>query len=184
MEKQFLGKYGKSFLVGLSLLFILIMALVLFERFVGTNLLETKFLGLNFRCFFYLIFLFIAIFYGFIYYKYQQDKLTFKQSWLIALSLLFILAIVIGLFEKITGNNLLKIEVLNIPIVATELTGINSQGILYILSLFIALLSGSVVYQKGKENRQKQQKMDEKIKSQEYFLNILYKNLENREENQ
>lgn len=106
------------------------------------------------------------------------------KSFLVGLSVLFILIIVIGLFGKIIGNNLLKIEVLNIPIVATELTGINSQCVLYILSLFIALLSGRVVYQKGKENRQKQQKMGEKIKSQEYFLNILYKNLENRGENQ
>lgn len=106
------------------------------------------------------------------------------KSFLVGLSVLFILIIVIGLFGKIIGNNLLKIEVLNIPIVATELTGINSQCVLYILSPFIALLSGRVVYQKGKENRQKQQKMGEKIKSQEYFLNILYKNLENRGENQ
>lgn len=80
----------------------------------------------------------------------------------------------IGLFGKITENNLLKIEVLNLPIVAIELTGINSQGVLYILSLFIALLSGSVVYQKGKENRQKQQDMIGEIEKLDNVLKQIY----------
>ena len=153
----------QSFLVGLSLLFILIIALELFKSFVGPTLLENIFVGLNYRCCFYTIFCVIAFHYGFIDYKYPQNKLTFKRSWLIALSLLFILTIVIGLFEKITGNKSLKIEVLNIPLFTIEFIGTNSQGVLYILSLFIGLLSGSIVYQKDKEKKQKQRKMVYKI---------------------
>lgn len=145
-----------------------------FAGFVGTDCL-----GLIFRCLLCLLVIAISI-----HFISKKCKSSSKLSWLVGLSLLFIFIIVVGLFEKITGNKSLKIEVLNIPLFAIEFTGTNSQGILYVLSFFIALLSSSIVSQKYKENRQKQQKMGEKIKSQEYFLNILYKNLENRGENQ
>ncbi|WP_062004360.1 hypothetical protein [Streptococcus cristatus] len=168
----------QSILILVMLTIFLIMLVVLLEKCFGdslTSLLDTKFCIFKFRYILYFIFFVIASFYGYSYYKMSnKDKSSCTISWLVGLSLLFILIIVIGLFGKITGNNLLKIEVLNLPIVAIELTRINSQGVLYILSLFIALLSGSVVYQKGKENRQKQQDMTGKIEKLDNVLKQIY----------
>lgn len=183
MEKiKQLGKYAKSFLVGLSLLFILIIALVLFESFVGTNLLETKFYEFKFRYILYFIFFVIASFYGYSYYKMSnKDKSSCTISWLVGLSLQFILIIVIGLFADTFSG--FSVTVSTICIFNGSTITLTSV-LLFILSILISILSGNVVYQKGKENRQKQQKMGERIRNQEYFLNILYKKLENREENQ
>lgn len=166
----------QSILILVMLTIFLIMLVVLLEKCFGaslTNLLETKFYEFKFRYILYLICLVIASFYS--YYKMSnKDKSSCTISWLVGLSLLFILIIVIGLFEKITGNKSLKIEVLNIPLFTIESIGTNSQGVLYILSLFIGLLSGSIVYQKGKENKQKQQDMTDKIEKLDNVLKQIY----------
>lgn len=105
----------------------------------------------------------------------------YAKSFLVGLSLQFILIIVIGLFADTFSG--FSVTVSTICIFNGSTITLTSV-LLFILSILISILSGNVVYQKGKENRQKQQKMGERIRNQEYFLNILYKKLENREENQ
>lgn len=98
---------------------------------------------------------------------------------LLLFSLLFILIIVIGLFEKIAGNELLKIKLLNIPlfnikIFVIKFIGTESKHFLYAFSLVIALLSSCIVYQKDKEKEQKQQDMTGKIEELDSVLKQIY----------
>ena len=97
----------------------------------------------------------------------------YAKSFLVGLSLLFILTIVVGLFDRIAIRHL-----------SEEPFKIILRFPSYILPLIIAFLSGLIVYQKSKENRQKQQNMGVKIKCQENYLDIIYKNLKNSEKNQ
>lgn len=101
----------------------------------------------------------------------QEDKgktscsyLMDKLFWLVSLSLLFILIIVVGLFEKEVVSNLL--------------------WVLYLLLFTIAFLSGCIVYQKDKkEKEEKEQHMSAMIGNQKWYLKKIYENLKKREEN-
>ncbi|PRT71679.1 hypothetical protein C6A27_02645 [Streptococcus anginosus] len=93
-----------------------------------------------------------------------------KVSWLTGFSLIFILIIVLVLFEKYVGSDFFAITVL-------EINGkkLSLRFILYLLSVLIAFLSGCLVSQKGKENRQKRQDMKDKIEELERHLDCIYK---------
>ena len=95
-----------------------------------------------------------------------------SKSILVGLSLLFILIIVVGLFEKFVGSTLFKIELLyiislfNIPSFVIKFTEVDLNSILlHILPFCIAFLSGFIVYQKDKEKREKQKGEIEKLKN-------------------
>ena len=109
----------------------------------------------------------------------QKDKLSCKIPWLVGLSLLFVLIIVIGLFERVV-----IIHVNNPKDWANNCVVTVLRICLYLSSFIISILSGCIVYQKGKENRQKQQSMIAKIKWQENCLDIIYKNFGNSKKNQ
>lgn len=162
----------QSILIFVMLTIFLIMLVVLLEKCFGaslTNLLDTKFCKLKFRYILYLIFFVIAVFHGYSYYKMSnKDKSSCTISWLVGLSLLFILTIVVGLFDRIAIRHLSEEPFKTILRFSS-----------YILPLIIAFLSGLIVYQKGKENRQKQQNMGVKIKWN--YLDIIYKNLKKSE---
>lgn len=91
----------------------------------------------------------------------QEDKLSCKISWLVIFSLLFILTIVVGLFDRIAIRHLSEEPFKTILRFSS-----------YILPLIIAFLSGLIVYQKDKEKKQKQCDMAYDI---EDALNKLYK---------
>lgn len=104
-----------------------------------------------------------------------------SKSILVGLSLLFILIIVVGLFEKFVGSNLFKIELLyiislfNIPSFVIKFTEVDLNSILlHILPFCIAILSGCIVYQKDKEKRDKQQDMNGEIEKFEKVLDDIY----------
>lgn len=114
--------------------------------------------------------------------SYQDDTsekytLPFIKSVLVLFSLLFVLIVVVELFEKITGNKSFKFDVVNIPlfniqIYVIKFIGTELKHFLYVLSLVIALLSSCIVYQKEQEKKQKQRKMVYEI---EEALTELYK---------
>lgn len=103
----------------------------------------------------------------------------YAKSFLVGLSLLFILIIVIGLFERVVIIHVNKPEDWVNNCVVTVL-----RICLYLSSFIISILSGCIVYQKDKEKKQKQQNMGVKIKCQEKYLDIIYKNVKNSEKNQ
>lgn len=110
-------------------------------------------------------------FYFFAYDCSKKDKLPYKISWLVGLSLLFILIIVLGLFANtFSGFSVIVPSYGNFNGSTITLTSV----LLFILSIFISILSGNVVYQKGKENRQKQQDMTGKIEKLDNDLKQIY----------
>ena len=84
----------------------------------------------------------------------QEDKLSCTISWLVGLSLLFILIIVIGLFERVV-----IIHVNNPKDWANNCVVTVLRICLYLSSFIISILSGCIVYQKDKEKKQKQRDM-------------------------
>ena len=99
----------------------------------------------------------------------QEDKISCTISWLVGLSLLFVLIIVIGLFERVVIIHVNKPEEEVNNCVVTVL-----RICLYLSSFIISILSGCIVYQKGKENRQKQQDMTGKIEKLDNVLKQIY----------
>ena len=91
----------------------------------------------------------------------QEDKLSCTISWLVRFSLLFILTIVVGLFDRIAIRHLSEEPFKTILRFSS-----------YIFPLIIAFLSGLIVYQKDKEKKQKQRDMAYDI---EDALKKLYK---------
>ncbi|WP_304949282.1 hypothetical protein [Streptococcus sinensis] len=117
-------------------------------------------------------------FYFFAYDCSKKDKLPYKISWLVGLSLLFILIIVIGLFANtFSGFSVTVPRVGNFNGPTITLTSV----LLFILSIFISILSGYIVYKKDEEKKQKQQSMVAKIKWQENCLDIVYNDLKKSE---
>ena len=108
----------------------------------------------------------------FCYYAYkclQKDKLSCTISWLVGLSLLFVLIIVIGLFASTFSGFSVTVEgVGNFKGSTITLTSV----LLFILSIFISTLSGYIVYKKDEEKKQKQRDMAYDI---EDALKKLYK---------
>ena len=107
----------------------------------------------------------------------KKNKLPYKISWLVGLSLLFILTIVIGLFAKTYSG-------FSVTVPANGPTITLTSVLLFILSIGISILSAMIVYQKEQKKKQIQQNMGVKIKCQEKYLDIIYKNLKNSEKNQ
>lgn len=101
----------------------------------------------------------------------HKDKLSCTISWLVGLSLLFILIIVIGLFaDTFSGFSVTVSKICIFNGSTITLTSV----LLFILSILISILSGNVVYQKGKENRQKQQDITGKIEKLDNILKQIY----------
>ena len=90
----------------------------------------------------------------------QKDKLSCTISWLVGLSLLFVLIIVIGLFaDTFSGFSVTVEGVGNFNGSTITLTSV----LLFILSIFISILSGYIVHKKDEEKKQKQRKMVDEI---------------------
>lgn len=83
-----------------------------------------------------------------------------SKSILVGLSLLFILIIVVGLFERVVIIHVNKPEDWANNCVVTVL-----RICLYLSSFIISILSGCIVYQKDKEKREKQKGEIEKLKN-------------------
>ena len=91
----------------------------------------------------------------------QKDNLSCTIFWLVGLSLQFILIIVIGLFSNTYSG--FSVTVQRICIL-NESTITLTSVLLFILSIFISILSGYIVYKKDEEKKQKQQDMTDEIK--------------------
>lgn len=110
----------------------------------------------------------------FCYYAYkclQKDNLSCTISWLVGLSLQFILIIVIGLFSNTYSG--FSVTVQRICIL-NESTITLTSVLLFILSIFISILSGYIVYKKDEEKKQKQQDMTDEIKKMDNVLKKIY----------
>lgn len=102
----------------------------------------------------------------------QKDKLSCTISWLVGLSLQFILIIVIGLFANTYSGfsvTVQKICILN------ESTITLTSVLLFILSIPISILSGRIVYQIDEEKRQKQQNIERKKEELNNILKEIYR---------
>lgn len=98
----------------------------------------------------------------------QKDKLSCIISWLVGLFLLFILIIVLGLFANtFSGFSVMVSSDGNFKGSTITLTSV----LLFILSIFISILSGYIVHKKDEEKKQKQRNMEYEI---EAALNELY----------
>ena len=102
----------------------------------------------------------------------QKDKLSCTISWLVGLSLQFILIIVIGLFVNTYSGfsvTVQKICILN------ESTITLTSVLLFILSIPISILSGRIVYQIDEEKKQKQQNIERKKEELNNILKEIYR---------
>lgn len=90
----------------------------------------------------------------------EEGKPSWQEAFLVSFSLLFILTIVVGLFaDTFSGFSVTVGDVGNFKGSTITLTSV----LLFILSIFISILSGYIVHKKDEEKKQKQRKMVDEI---------------------